>query len=67
MNKTPASKPDHEDKRTPPLAQGVDTSEAVSGGPEDLMVQDLGGTLPLKDSQLPHYYSKDSSSKKTGG
>ena len=48
----------HHDRREPPVAQGEDTSEAVSGGPEDLMVQDLGGTLPLEKSEVPHYYGK---------
>ena len=43
-----------------PMPQGVDTSESVSGGPEDLMVQDLGGTLPLKKSEVPHYFKKES-------
>jgi hypothetical protein len=39
-----------------PFPQGPDTSETVSGGPEDLMVQDSGGTLPLKPEEVPHYY-----------
>lgn len=29
---------------------------ARRGGPEDLMVDGRGGTLPLKDAELPHYY-----------
>ncbi|TDU31297.1 hypothetical protein DFR24_0661 [Panacagrimonas perspica] len=49
-----------ESKTLAPLPQGVDTSESVSGGPEDLMVQDLGGTLPLKKSEVPHYLEKAS-------
>ena len=53
--KQDVSKPDDRD---PPVAQGEDTSEAVSGGPEDLMVQDLGGTLPLDKGEVPHYYEK---------
>lgn len=47
-------------KTKAPMPQGADTSEAVSGGPEDLMVQDLGGTLPLKKSEVPHYFKKAS-------
>jgi hypothetical protein len=39
-----------------PFPQGADTSELVSGGPEDLMVQDLGGTRPLEAHEVPHYY-----------
>src|SRR5689334_15482312 len=39
-----------------PFPQGADTSELVSGGPEDLMVQDLGGTRPLEADEVPHYY-----------
>lgn len=50
-----------EEPQKAPFGQGTDTSEAVSGGPEDLMVQDLGGTLPLASSEVPHYYGKHSS------
>ncbi len=32
------------------------------GGPEELMVEGRGGTLPLKRSEMPHYLDEDPAS-----
>lgn len=37
--------------------------EIRDGGTEDLMVKGTGGTLPLKDSEAPHYYTDSQKAK----